>query len=529
MKLFAGTAFALACLAAAAAPPRAGAQVPARPVSLLDGGRLDAAHESFLRGLFRSFTDPDPKRRRAAVEQVARAGNAAVPLLREQLRDSSDGIVQRSCLLALDAIGGEAAAAAVREAFLKRGLLDDEKALAALVLGKLEPGEALEALRAAAVDHRPSPLRTAAVFALGRSEDVEGLRATLGRVAKEPLELQRAAAVTAAGACGDRLLLPSVVLELRDRGRAARAAAAFAVGRIGDPAALPELLEQAERERDGRVRVALALSLGGFEDQGSLAVLQGFLRSHEAELRLAALTALAARADGAVATAAFFAGNRDPELMADVALACAEAPGSSLDQPLQQLLESPRPTVRAGAGLALAARGVRDAGDALVRWLGTEKNAAAQRDAVIAAGALVLPKALPAVRTFAGDDALRDETLRTLEGRRDARAARDRLEDRLRAGGARLADRRRRLVAELVDEAFGLGEIARKLPPDGGGGGGGGGDSDGGGSGEPDDGGGSGEEGQGPKKNPRFDLRGTSLERDLQEWFAKRPYFDQLR
>ncbi|MBI4881914.1 MAG: HEAT repeat domain-containing protein [Planctomycetes bacterium] len=515
-------AFALgtACARAHEEAAAAGAQ----PAS----GRLQSVQESYLRDVLRQFGSPDPRLRRQAVLDVARAGDAAVPLVVESAGNTSNPLVQRCCLFALAEVGGATAAAAVRARYLADALREDERAIAALILGKLGPAEAREQLREEAASRRPGLLRQAAVLALGRVGDADGLAPVLASLSREPLQDRRVALLLAAGATADRVFLPVIVPLLEDGAAPERMAAAFAAGEVADAAALPDLLRACRREKDEKVLESFALALGVFEDPASCEVLEEWTRSRAEGVKAAALAALAARADGAGAVVQVFAASRDASLLERTALAAAGAPEPRLlRQALEGLLLAQRANVRAAAGLALAALGAEEALQPLLDWLRSEKDQVALRDALLVAGALEFEGALPLAeerRADAGDEQLCLQVERTLSGRRDARHLRDRLEARLAATGARLHDRRDLQLSELVGQALGLDDYVRRRAvapgdPPGGGGGEGGGDE-----------GGEGAEGEGqegfPGRRPgRVDLRGSAVERDIEEWLADEAYF----
>ncbi len=493
--------------------------------ALPGSGRLRSVQEAYLREVLRQFGSPDPRLRRQAVRDVARAGDAAVPLVVECADSTSNPLVQRCCLLALVEVGGTTAAAAVRARYLAEALREDERAVAALVLGKLGPGEARERLRADAASRRAGLLRQAAVLALGRVADAEGLAPVLANLQRESLQDRRVALLLAAGVAADRVFLPLIVPLLEDGAAPERMAAVFAAGEVADAAALPNLLQACQREQDEQVLESLALALGVFEDSASCEVLAAWSRARAEAVKAAALAALAARADGAGVVGQVFAGSRDAELLERTALAAAGAPDASLRQALEGLLLHQRAHVRAAAGLALAALGAREANQPLLDWLGSEKEQAALRDALLVAGALELEGALPVVaerRADAGDEQLCVQVERTLSGRRDARLLREVLEARLCRTGARLHDRRDLVLAELVGQVLGLDDyVRRRVAPPGDAPGAGGG-TDGGG----DDGAeGGGQDGFPGRRPGRVDLRGSSVERDLEEWFADEPYF----
>lgn len=490
--------------------------------------RLGSSQAGYLKDLIREFGDSDPAQRRLAVKQVSRAGDAAVPLVLESIRETSNPQIIRSGLLALGEIGSPTAVELLRRQVQTGELREAEQTVAMLLLGQLGPEKALNRIRAAAVLKGPSLLRRAALLALGFQRDLEGISPVLSSLGKEALESRRIVALVAAGVCGNRQSLPEVVPFLEDDAVDVRRAAAFAMAEIADPSVLQPLLDTLKRERDEQVLIAVALALGRQEDQASAAALASLASSQVLDLKAVALVALAARADGAEPVLRTLAGSRDPLLLSEVALAVAAAPERRFGDALSNLLASRHAPVRGAAGLALAAQQSVDQAQAILAWLKKERDRDAQISAVLAAGLLEPPGALeilggPGFRC--ADMELLERVSRTLQRNSDPRLLQDRLERELRAGQARLIDRIDDLLRDLVAAGCGLKQISRHVsvpsqkPGDGADGAGDGGGPTGSGSEgiRPDLG--------GRSRLARIDWRNSSVERDLEAWFREDDYF----
>ncbi len=520
----------------------------AAPAPLLSPDRLDAGQLRRLDTLMKPFDDPDAKKRRKAIVDVGLVGNVAVPFLKKRIDEKATPLVDRSCILALGEIGGEAALVCLEAVLRAVGskLHDEEAAAAYLVLGRVgnpavlerpEATDAITMLATAAVSKKPSLSRRAAVLALGRAHRAKELAIVADGFAKEPLEDQRVAILIAIANCADSGFTDLAISALQDRADAVRRAACLVLAENGDPRAVDALLKSIANERDEKVLAATAIALGGLADSASRAALRD-LTQRTGSIRLAAFAALAARNDSVEDIAAFFQRSKDTELLARVALAAAASRSSKLDQPLIALLTHSRPEVRSAAGLALAARGTKGAEAAVVQWLKTEKDNSAHADALLVAGALELAAAKDALSQSernAAHGSFVDQVRRTIEGRRDPRLLQAEVEKKLREKHAREWDLRCVEYAELVSTVFHFDLLARARvlagKPAGGGDPGGGGDSNGGeGSGGSDDGSGEGgAPGSGagsPFLKPKIDRKTSVLERDLELWFEVEPYFE---
>ena len=486
---------------------------------ILPTGRLGAAQKNYLKELVRQFGEAEPERRRAVAVRTAQAADAAVPFVVDALRSSTNPLVTRTAILALGEIGTQTAQEVLSRQVQAGNLRDDEKCLAMLFLGQQSPCALLEEIRATALTSRPSLLRDVAMLVLGRQLDIEGVGAALEKLGREPLETRRVAVLVAAGVAGDRLLLPLIVPFLRDDAVDVRRAAAFALAETADASMIRHLLDSLRRERDGLVGSALALALGALEDPESAEALLGLANARDPAVRRMALIALASRPEGESRVRAALESLREPELLAEVALATAGSPRERFEAPLSELLASRHAEVRIAAGLSLAASGADQSSQQLLAWLSGERNGPARDTAVLVAGILAPPGAaeLLAGERFQVDDRdLLRRVRRTLDGRSDRRLLIDQLEQRLRQAGARRIDRSDQLLEELVSASLGIKEISRHVAapvPDAGG--------DGGGASD----GGPVSEAFGSRRFVRLDRRNSSVDRDLEAWFRHRSYF----
>ncbi|MFG0317388.1 MAG: HEAT repeat domain-containing protein [Planctomycetota bacterium JB042] len=479
------------------------ARAQERPTAPIGAGRLRPSHEQYLDEVARGFSDPDPERRWEAIRRIARAGDAATPVVIERLRETRNPLGQRSALFALGEIGTETALGELERATEGGALKEDERSVAMLVLGARGRAAAVPSLREAASARRATLLGRAATLALGRVGDVEGLRPLVERTAREPIADRRVAIVTAAGATADRRLLPSIVGAIGDDVAAVRRAAAFAIGEIAEAAELELLLVHARREPDEEARAAFALAFGRIDHPSALEALRRATRDGADGVRDAAWAALAARPDGAADVAAALGAQRNAERRAALARAAAAGRGEVLEAALRENLSDRKAKVRSAAGRALAAMRADGEPQVLLDWLARESDEEARHDAALVAGVLRLPGALDVLAARPVDASIGRRVERVLRGRLDPRVLDEELERRLREEGGRLEDRRDEELDRLVSRVLDLDEVVRRRSG-----------SDGVPPGPVPPGG-----------KPRVDRRTSSVERDLIEWFDVRPYF----
>jgi len=473
----------------------------------VSGRPLGPRGEAHLREeVLPDFRQSDPSRRRSAIEEVARNKAAVVPLLLSHFDDVRNPLERRSCMLAVLEIGGPIAARAAQHMFAEPGLKDGERCIAAMVLGVLGSGDQRKSLRDLAAGKRTSAARRGAILALGRLGDGSGLARAVDQLGREGVGLDRATVLISIGAARDRLLLPAALPYLQDDDAGVRRAAAFAIGEFGDPSSLPALLKAVESERSDEVLEALALALARFDDRESREALLTLSASKEEKVWSAGWVALAARPDTLDVLVHRVRNSKNAARTARLALACAACPNDGIREVLEELLESPRAEIRGAAGLALAARGERQSGAAILSWLEREKRDDERGDALLAAGALVVEEALPVLddgQPVTRTDPLTKSVRLTLTGRLDARVLQDHVDERLRQMRARLWDRREVVAQELIEALFELDQLDRRINP-------------------PSGSGGSTPPGY-PTGAARLD-RDSSFARDLERWFSRRPY-----
>ena len=137
---------------------------------------------------------------------------------------------------------------------------DPEVRISALqLIGEVGDRGAIEIVRSQAESAEPR-IRAAAIRALG-SIGAKGVQADLSRAMTDREPLIREAAVRAAAEAGLRPLVPELVGLLSDPEERVRLATANALGVLGDPAAMPVLLQTFEyASRDLRSIITLAIS-----------------------------------------------------------------------------------------------------------------------------------------------------------------------------------------------------------------------------------------------------------------------------
>jgi HEAT repeat protein len=184
---------------------------------------------------------------------------------------------------------------------------------------------------------------------------------SLARGLRERSEKARLAAVQAAAFprnVGAVPHLAGVMLRL-DQPASLRAAAALALGRVGDRVAVPALSE-ALNDPAPEVRFAAALSLGRLPADGVATRLERMLRFDPVwQARYAAAIALGRtrKAFAADALAAALNDDHDWQVRQQAARSLQELGTVHAAEALQDALNDPDPSVRAAAGIGLAAIG----------------------------------------------------------------------------------------------------------------------------------------------------------------------------
>jgi TonB family protein len=288
----------------------------------------------------RAIAGPDPAVQVAAIETAAaaRLGNLA-DAVREQARRSAEPEVRRAALRALSSFGDRATArevalgtsanspedrGAAAAALVALGGVGEVQAAALAGLGSTDESARWSALVVMA--HVPVPAavpelrrmlggsskaaraeRMAAALALGTAATGSGVE--LAKNALSPLidclavsdAAQRAAcahglALAAKHGARSRPAYSKVVALLRDRDEQVRAAAALSAARL-DPQRFGRDMAALAREKSEPVLASLAEGLAGVPAPEALARLVKLVSSESPQVRLAAVSALAARAD----------------------------------------------------------------------------------------------------------------------------------------------------------------------------------------------------------------------------------------
>lgn len=503
---------------------------PPSPATLLGTGKLETAHAKHIQGLIKQFQDPDATRRHQSIAAVVRVGDAAVPLLRDRIDETSNPLVQRAAMIALAEIGGSAAAATLQRLVRGETLRDEELAVAILAYAAVaKTVDSLMVTRLVELGsvRKPNLARRAAAIALGRLRASDGLAACIDGQDRDVLDDHRVALLIAAAACADARFTEWAVTGLEDRSDPVRRAACLALAESGDTSGEERLIKLARSDRSQPVIITAMLALGRGSDARSLDFLIDATQAADEAVRLAAWSAIAARNDGAPRVAAAMAKPVESTVLVHLAYASSESAANTLSQPLQGLLAHSRADVRSAAGCALALRGDRGAEAPIVKWLKDEKDPAARATALWVTGALRLEAAGRVLNETkpASERDLTHEVLRTLGGRRDPSLMREALLEQVEARKARELDLRTQVFAELMHFAFHLDTLDRSKvvagKPGGGADSGGGDDGGEGGGGT---GGGEGAFG-GLLGKGKVDRKSSVVERDLEMWFERAPYF----
>ena len=236
---------------------------PAPPLS--DRERLELVHRLAQTGvqalpqLIDELVDANWTVRRAIVAALAAAETVAMPILIETLRRSRDNEAKIAGLV--DAL---AASPQPIDELLLELTSDDNAAVvcdAAQILGRRESTRSVAKLKQL-TQHQDDNVALAAVEALGRIGGKEALECLL--VLAEGRNFFRTfPTIDILGRSGDSRVLPTLLALSGDPLYGAEAVRAL--GRLGDPSAVPALLEQLTRASGGLVG-AIALSLVAIHD-----------------------------------------------------------------------------------------------------------------------------------------------------------------------------------------------------------------------------------------------------------------------
>jgi HEAT repeat protein len=215
-----------------------------------------------------ALQDREASVRRSAADSLARRdAGFAVPRLIQLLSDR-DAEVRNASSRALEAIGHAAGRALVKaskdqDANIRNG--------AALILGKLDPKEALEVQIEALKDEDASVRRSAA--------------SSLGRFLRGS-ELQNFTA--------EATVIPALIEALKDRDASVRSSAALSLAKFSYNAAVVPALIKALKDPDNRVRYRTALSLRGKQPKLVVPILIAALKDQDPAVRSEAADALGA-------------------------------------------------------------------------------------------------------------------------------------------------------------------------------------------------------------------------------------------
>jgi len=286
-----------------------------------------------LRDLISGLQNPDPAKRRHAVEVLARmGGDEAAGALVLMLRDPDDAI-RATVVDALAFFGPDAVEPLTRYLATWQGPTD---ALVPTLLGKLRAERGVGFLSLHAADPEPAT---------------------------------RAAVATALGRIGSEGALPLLLELLRDMVDEVRIAAARALGEVQNAAAVDALLDEMADDNPA-VRAAAAEALGRINSQKSVDTLsRACAEDPDENVRKAATAAL--RRVSAWAVTPLIHALSGPDLDGRIhAVSQLLEQGKASILPLTELLASEEPTVRASAAEVLGALGDAAALDSLIGALG---------------------------------------------------------------------------------------------------------------------------------------------------------------
>lgn len=348
-------------------PPAAAAPRTAGPA--VSTGTPAALGREAVAVLAGRAADQDPEVRAAVAAAWGGLGNhAAVPILKKALADDNADvrIAAAASLTTLGDVQGlvslidetkplvtGASSSPAEE--LRRMARDAARARAALKLGETGRGTAVEALRSLLAD--PSgQVRDAAAVALARLGDRSA--GQFLEALKDPDEGVRAAGARSLGLIGREGLEELKKALVNDHSVSVRAEAAAALGSFFDPASA-DLLAAALKDKSGRVRLCAARSLARRGEPASTAALKKLAdQAPPPELALVAAAALAARGEDAdlpLAEMTLSQNDAELKLLAVTALAASRKP-EALDALLKAMRSDPEPRVRTAAAAALIGR-----------------------------------------------------------------------------------------------------------------------------------------------------------------------------
>jgi HEAT repeat protein len=222
--------------------------------------------ERAVEPLIESLADPDPRVRGVAARALGRIGNPRAYTALAGRLDDPDPHVRELVILGLETI-------------------PDDRALDAL-LGALGDPE--------------MSVRSVAVSALAHLEGTRAVLALAFVAERDPDPHTRVMAISALGkrGHGGRVAVPRLIGLLRDGDGSVRNGAARALGEIGDPRAVPPLVERLPREHEAEVRDTIVVALAAFpDDPRAVDALLLALRDREWGIRVSAAMALGQAGD----------------------------------------------------------------------------------------------------------------------------------------------------------------------------------------------------------------------------------------
>jgi len=310
--------------------------------------------------------DPDPEVRALVAVAWGDLGNrAAVPTLKRALADNNADvrIAAAGSLLELGDVQGLIALidetkpimsgrASSPADELRRMARDSARARAALKLGEVGKGSAVEPLRSVLADPAGEVRHAAAVALarLGQGDSTQFLDAM-----KDPDEGVRASAAHELGLIGRDGLVALRNAAATDASASVRAEAAFALGSFSDAGSL-QILTRALGDKSGHVRLEAAKALAKRREPESTAALKKLAaQDPPPELALVVAAALVARGEDAdLGLAELTLEQRDPDLKS-LAIAARSASKKPVARDLiaGAMRNDPDPRVRVQAAAAL--------------------------------------------------------------------------------------------------------------------------------------------------------------------------------
>ncbi len=490
--------------------------------------------------LIRDLGAADPEVRNRAVRTLAAVGRAAIPPLRDLVREESDPRRLANGCLALAAIGEPSCFAVLHQALLDKSRQEDELRAILVALtrdpSRLPANVTSRVRKLAGGDAEDTVSQAAALLAT--TKNFGGLPATMDALlkAKRPPVVRAIALIGLAGS-GSREAMASVKQELiRSRSRLVRRAALYAVAALADPALLEALLDF---DPDPEEMSAYVLALGVYPVKEAVDRIRELL-SQEPVSEMAYSLAFQSIPSSLEVLLECLQGRWGSSVREDACLAVTELVDQQRFLPaLRTAAESANPRLRTRALLALSRVGDPLTAAKVKARLGAWSDEELLEVAVVFCSRELeenVCEELPAHRRVGRlvdlcqvIDEVRAEV-------RDPRLLADAVVQRLDDARAHWTLRRDDLRDSLVFEALELGRVTFRAapnpePPPEDGGDDGGGDDD---AEPPASGGGTGfrapqsgfrQPGTGPGRGRRSDL--VDVEEDLLRWFRDYPLFPE--